>query len=129
MSRVMRSIVPEVNDVFLAGRLARDPALRYTQAGIPVLDARMVCTRTAPNGAGELEQEQTFLGLVAKGADAERIFETCRKGTPMMVRGRLQSGEWTTTEGEKRSTLEVRVTRYQVLEREEDPEELEDADA
>jgi len=126
--------MPSLNQVFITGRLTADPTLRYTQgSGVPVLNARVASNSYYRGADGEWKQETTFVGLVAWQGLAERCFEELRKGSPVMVSGRLESSEWTTTDGEKRSSLEIRADRVQFLEAtvegEEDEIKEEEADA
>lgn len=108
--------MPSLNQVFITGRLTRDPELRYTQSGVPFLNARLASNSYYRGADGEWKQETTFFGLVAWQGLAERCFEELRKGSAVMVSGRLQSSEWTSTDGEKRSSLEIRADRIQFLE-------------
>ncbi len=108
--------MPSLNQVFITGRLTADPTLRYTQSGVPVLNARVASNSYYRGADGEWKQETTFFGLVAWQGLAERCFEELRKGSAVMVSGRLESSEWTTTDGEKRSSLEIRADRVQFLE-------------
>ncbi|MFO7767443.1 MAG: single-stranded DNA-binding protein [bacterium] len=112
--------MPHLNQVYITGRLTRDPELRYTQSGVPVLNARLASNSFYKGADGEWKQETTFLGLVAWQGLAERCFERLRKGSAVMVSGRLNSSEWQNSEGEKRSTLEVRADRVQFLDRTEE---------
>lgn len=114
--------LPNLNVVFIAGRLTRDPELRYTQSGIPVFHGRLASNTFYKTADGEWRKETTYAGFVAWQALAERCYERLKKGSALIVSGRLNSSEWETTEGEKRSQLEIRADRVQFLERTESGE-------
>jgi single-strand DNA-binding protein len=115
--------LPHLNAVNLAGRLTRDPELRYTQSGIPVFNARVAANSFFRTADGEWKRETAYVGVVAWQGLAERCFENLRKGSAVLVAGRLASSEWETEKGERRSSLEIRADRIQFLDRPQPGEE------
>jgi len=109
--------MPNLNITIVSGRLTRAPELKYTQSGVPVLRARLANNNFYRTADGEWKREATFVGFVAWQALAERCYENLQKGSAVMVTGRLNSSEWETGEGEKRSQIEIRADRVQFLER------------
>jgi single-strand DNA-binding protein len=109
--------MPNLNITIVSGRLTRTPELKYTQSGVPVLRARLANNNFYRTADGEWKREATFVGFVAWQALAERCYENLQKGSAVMVTGRLNSSEWETGEGEKRSQIEIRADRVQFLER------------
>jgi len=109
--------LPNLNIVIVTGRITRDPELRYTQSGVPVLHARLASNSFFKAADGEWKREATYVGFVAWQALAERCYENLHKGSAVMVTGRLNSSEWETEEGEKRSQIEIRADRVQFLDR------------
>jgi single-strand DNA-binding protein len=57
------------------------------------------------------------VNVVAWQRQAEVASEYLKKGSAVFVEGRLQSRSWETSEGNKRSTLEVRAERLQFLDK------------
>jgi single-strand DNA-binding protein len=121
--------MPNVNNVLLSGRLTRDPELRYTQSGVPVVNMRIASNHYWRAGDGEWKKDTTFTDIVAWQGLAERSFERLKKGSPVFVVGRLNSSEWENAAGEKRSSLEVRADSVQFLERTGDEETAEETPA
>jgi len=115
--------MPNLNQIALTGRLTRDPELRYTQSGTPVLHARLANNVFFRAADGEWNQDTTYVGIVAWQGLAERCYENLSKGSAVLVTGRLTSSEWENDKGEKRSQIEVRADRIQFLDRSEDPAE------
>jgi len=106
-----------LNDVKLVGRLTRDPELRYTGQGTAVCHFRMaVSRRFKDRNSSEWREEAAFVPCSVWRESAERCGQRLKKGSPVFVEGRLKSRDWQTKEGQKRSELEVDVSRIQFLE-------------
>ena len=78
------------NKVILAGNLTRDPELRYTPKGMAIAKLGLAINRKWTNEAGEQKEEVTFVDVDAFGKQAETIGQYMRKGSPMLVEGRLR---------------------------------------
>lgn len=86
------------------GNLGNDVEVRVTKAGTPVANFRMACN------VGRGEEERTeWLGVACFGKTAELAARYLKKGSPVYVDGRLQTREWKTKEGEKRTSNDVVV--------------------
>jgi single-strand DNA-binding protein len=106
-----------INKVLLSGRLTRDPELRYTPGGVPVITFSIALNRRYKDQSGEWKEEVSFVNVVAWQRQAEVASEYLKKGSAVFVEGRLQSRSWETSDGNKRSVLEVRAERLQFLDR------------
>lgn len=105
-----------LNTVMLTGRLVADPELRYTGKGAPVCDFRLACSRRYKNKeSGEAQEETLFINIVAWRRQAELVNDYLKKGSAILVEGRLRSRQWETPQGEKRSAIEVVAYRIQFL--------------
>ena len=105
-----------LNDVTLIGRLVADPELRYTQKGAPVCDFRIACSQRYKNReSGEWQEETLFINIVAWRRQAETANDYLKKGSAVLIEGKLRSRQWETASGEKRSTIEVVARRIQFL--------------
>lgn len=93
----------------ISGNLTRDPELRYTTSGRPVLSASVAVNRRY-QVSGEWEEEVSFIPIVAWGDLAEHAAESLSKGARVVCSGRLVQRSWETKEGDKRSTLELVAT-------------------
>ncbi len=109
--------MPRLNQVVISGRLTRDPEMRYTGSGVPVLHGRLASNFFYRAADGEWNQETTYAGFVAWQGLAERCYENLSKGSAVLITGRLTSSEWETDKGEKRSQIEIRADRVQFLDR------------
>ncbi len=103
------------NRVILMGNLTRDPEVRYLPSGMAVCDMALAVNESYKNKEGELVEQTCFVDIVVWARQAETCGEYLRKGSPVMLDGRLQLDKWQTKEGEQRSKLRVRADRVQFL--------------
>ncbi|HTB22619.1 MAG TPA: single-stranded DNA-binding protein [bacterium] len=104
-----------LNRVFVVGNLTKDPELRFIPTGQAVANMRLATNRKYKSLSGEWKDEVTYVGVEAWGKPAEACAEYLKKGSPVMVEGRLKLKEWTAQDGQKRSLLEVVAERVQFL--------------
>jgi len=104
-----------LNKTFLIGNLTRDPELRYTPAGVPVANLGLAVNRRFRDKTGELKEDVCFLTVTVWDKQAEACCQYLKKGSPIFVEGVLQSRSWETSDGQKRSTIDVRAERVQFL--------------
>lgn len=95
----------------LVGNLTADPELRFTAQGLPVASFTVASTpRTFDRRANEWRDGETlFMRCTAWRDLGENIAESLRKGTRVIVTGRLESHSYKTREGENRTSLELQV--------------------
>jgi single-strand DNA-binding protein len=103
-----------LNHVFLAGNLTRDPEVRYMPSGDPVGELQLAVSRKFKSRDGQDREETCFIGIVVWGRQADTCKEYLRKGSPVLVEGRLQYEEWE-KDGQKRNRIRVRANRVQFL--------------
>ena len=102
------------NRVVLMGHLTSDPSSR--QVGeTTVCDIGVAVNERFKNREGEWQEQAVFVDVVAWGRQAETCAEYLRKGSPVLVEGRLQLDHWQTRDGGMRSKLRVRADRVQFL--------------
>ncbi len=105
----------DFNKVILAGRLTRDPEVRYLPSGTAVCEMGVAISEYYKNKEGERAESTCFVDVVAWARQAETCGEYLSKGSPVLVDGSLQFDKWTNKEGETRSKLRVRANRVQFL--------------
>jgi single-strand DNA-binding protein len=96
-----------VNRVFLAGRLTKDPELRYTNTGIPVTNLSIAINERVKRNDEWVEETLFVDRITVWKRQAETAAEYLRKGRLVLIEGRLRKNQWETESGEKRSNLEV----------------------
>lgn len=104
-----------MNKVMLMGRLTRDPEVRYTQANEPMAVARytLAVDRRIKRDS---ENSADFISCVAFGKTGEFAEKYLKKGTKIVVIGRLQTGSYTNKDGAKVYTTDVVVEEHEFAE-------------
>ena len=102
-----------MNKSFLMGNLTRDIELRHTPQGTAVCDIGLAVNERRKSG-DEWVDETTFVDVTLWGRNAEVADEYTRKGSSVMIEGRLKLETWE-HEGQKRSKLKVVADRLQLL--------------
>lgn len=104
------------NKVILVGNLTRDPELRYTPKGMAIAKIGLAVNRNWTSESGEKKEEVTFVDVDAFGRQAETLAQYMKKGSPLLVEGRLKLDQWDDKQtGQKRSKLGVVVEGFQFL--------------
>lgn len=94
-----------LNVAIIMGRLTRDPELRRTGSGIAVASFTVAVDRDyTPEGQ---EKETDFIDCVAWRQTGEFVEKYFKKGSMIVVKGRLQIRGWTDKDGNKRRTAEI----------------------
>jgi len=108
--------MPDLNKVFLAGRLTRDPELRYIQSGTALCKLGLAVSRKYRTKDGELREETLFINVTCWDKTAEYVGENYHKGRPVLIEGKLKSDEWEDKNtGQKRTSIEVTADRVHAL--------------
>ena len=109
--------MPGYNKVILIGNLTRDPELRYTSKGTAIAKIGLAVNRSWRDAtSGELKEEVTFVDIDAFGKQAETLGQYVKKGSPLMVEGRLKLDTWDDKQtNQKRSKLGVVLESFQFL--------------
>lgn len=93
--------------VVIMGNMTRDPELRSTTTG------NQVCSFTvAVNRVYNGNESVSFLDCSAWGKVGETIAQYCKRGSGILVSGRLEQRSYETKEGEKRSRVEIVVDDF-----------------
>ncbi len=103
-----------LNKVLLIGNITNTPELKYTPRGVAVLEFGFALNRHYKQG-DEWKTEKCFLDISLWGKRAETCSEMLRKGSLLLVHGRLRFTRWTTQHNEKRSKLDVVAEDIQVI--------------
>ena len=103
-----------LNKVQLIGNLGRDPEVRNTQAGDPVVQLAIATSESwKDKSTGERKEKtewhrvviwNTHLGDIAK--------QYLRKGSKVYLEGQLQTRKWTDNSGQEKYTTEIVLQRY-----------------
>lgn len=99
-----------MNKVVLMGRLCRDPEVRYSntkdsQESLCIARYVLAVDRRGPKKEGE--QAADFINVMAFGKAGEFAEKYFKKGTKLIVSGRIQTGSYTNKDGVKVYTTDI----------------------
>ncbi|MDQ1491907.1 MAG: single-strand DNA-binding protein [Actinomycetota bacterium] len=95
------------NSITIVGNITRDPELRFTPSG--QANARLgvaVNRRWQDKNSGEWQEATSFFDVICWRELAENVSESLKKGTRVIVTGRLEQRSWE-QDGNKRSVVEI----------------------
>ena len=97
----------------ITGNLTRDPELRTTPNGSSVCSFSVAVNRVYRDTSGEQKEDVSFIDCSAWGKLAEMISQYAKKGSGVLVSGRLSQRSWEDkTSGQKRSRVEIVVEDF-----------------
>lgn len=96
-----------MNKVILMGRLTRDPEVRYSQGENATAIARYSLAVDRRFNRNNDDNNTDFINIVAFGKAGEFAEKYFRKGTKVLVTGRIQTGNYTNKDGVKVYTTDV----------------------
>ena len=103
------------NKAIIIGNLARDPEIRYTASGAAVARLVVAVNRQWRGQNGETHEEVDFIPAVVWGAQAENCDRYLRKGSALLVEGRISVRSFEGRDGQKRYTTEIVAQAVQFL--------------
>lgn len=104
-----------INKVVISGNLTRDPELRTTASGMPVLGFGVaVNDRRRNQQTGEWEDYPNFIDCTMFGTRAQSISRFLTKGSKVAIEGKLRWSQWE-RDGQKRSKIEVIVDEIEFM--------------
>ena len=102
------------NRVVLVGNTTRDVELRKIPSGTEVCDLGLAVNERRRDAQGNQIEDVTFVDVTLWGRNASVAAEYTRKGSPVLIEGRLKTDTWE-TDGQKRSKLKVIADRLVLL--------------
>ena len=104
-----------LNKVLLIGNLTRDPEMRYTNSGAPVVTFGMATNKSWKDSDGETKELAEFHNLVAWNKMAEICQQLLAKGMKVYIEGSLNTRSWEGDDGVTRYKTEIRVDEMILL--------------
>jgi single-strand DNA-binding protein len=103
------------NKVQLIGNLGGDPELKDVGNGKRMLRLNLATHERFKAADGEWKDNTEWHAVVAWGKQAERLASVVRKGSGMVVEGRLVHRTYEAKDGGKRTATEVVLSDYRLL--------------
>jgi len=103
-----------LNKAIVIGNLTRDPELRSLPSGIKVCSFSLATNRVWKDKAGARQEATDYHNVVVFGRQAETVAQYMKKGSSILVEGRMQTRSWDDkTSGEKKYRTEIVADRTQ----------------
>ena len=96
----------------ITGNLTRDPELRTTPNGASVCSFSVAVNRVYRDSNGEQKEDVSFIDCSAWGKLGEMINQYAKKGSGVLVSGRLDQRSFEGKDGVKRSRVEIVVEDF-----------------
>ncbi len=103
------------NKVIVVGNLTRDIELRHLSSGTAVARSSIATSHRYKTQSGEQKEEVCFLEFNIFGRIAEVANQYLKKGSRVLLEGRLIFEQWTGNDGAKKSRHSLRVEVMQML--------------
>lgn len=103
------------NKVVIVGHLTRDVELRYIPTtGTPIVTIGVACSRKSKRKDGNIVEEVCFIDCKLFGRTAEIANQYLKKGSKILVEGRLAQEHWESN-GQKKSKHIIQGESIQML--------------
>ena len=101
------------NRAIVIGNLTRDPELRSLPSGIQVATLSVATNRVWKDKNGAKQESVDYHNVVVFGRQAETSAQYLKKGTSVLVEGRMQTRSWDDASGQKKYRTEIVADRIQ----------------
>lgn len=103
------------NKAILVGNLVKEPDVRYTAAGTAVAVFTIACNRSVKQKDGSYKDEADFIRVAIWGKSAEICEKYLKKGSGVLVEGRINTRSYEDNAGQKRYITEVVANSFQFV--------------
>ena len=102
-----------LNKAIIFGNLTRDPELRSLPSGIQVASFGVATNRVYKDKNGAKQESTDFHNVVVFGRQGETTAQYLRKGSSVLIEGRIQTRSWDAADGTKKYRTEIVADRVQ----------------
>jgi len=104
-----------LNKVMLIGNVGKDPELKHTPSGIPVVSFNLATTDSWRDRTGTLQEHTDWHSVVAWRGLAEICYKLVKKGTRIYVEGKLQTRKVDDKNGNRKRIVEILIDNMLLL--------------
>ena len=101
-----------LNKVILVGNLGRDPEVRNMQSGDKVANLNIATSERWRDRDGNNQEKTEWHRVVLFGKIAEVAERYLKKGSKVLIEGKLQTRKWTDQQGQEKYTTEIVVSGF-----------------
>jgi single-strand DNA-binding protein len=102
-----------LNKAIVYGNLTRDPEVRALPSGIQVCSFSVATNRVYRDKNGAKQENVDYHNIVVFGRQAETAGQYLKKGSSVLVEGRMQTRSWDDKDGQKKYRTEIVADRIQ----------------
>ena len=102
-----------LNKAIIIGNLTRDPEIKALPSGVKVASFSVATNRVWKDKNGVKQENVDFHNVVVFGRQAEIVGQYMKKGSSILVEGRIQTRSWDDASGVKKYRTEIVVDRMQ----------------
>ena len=108
------------NKVIMIGNLTRDIDLKYLPSGTAIAKSAIATSHRYKTNDGEQKEEVCFLDFNVFGKSAEILNQYVKKGSKVLLEGRLVFESWVGPDGNNRNKHSLRVENFKFLDTKQD---------
>jgi len=101
-----------LNKALIIGNLTRDPEVKSLPSGVKVTSFGVATNRVWMKD-GVKQESADFHNIVVFGRQAETSGQYLKKGSQVLIEGRMQTRSWEGTDGQKKYRTEIIADRVQ----------------
>jgi single-strand DNA-binding protein len=101
--------------VIIAGNLGNDPEVRYLSNGDAVANFSVAVSERWKDSSGAQQERTEWFRCSAFKRQAEIAGEYLKKGSSVLVEGKMQTRKWTANDGTEKYSTELRVDTFTML--------------
>lgn len=102
-----------LNKAIVIGNLTRDPEIKALPSGVKVASFGVATNRVWKDKNGVKQENVDFHNIVVFGRQAEVVGQYMKKGSSILVEGRMQTRSWDDAGGVKKYRTEIIADRIQ----------------
>lgn len=102
-----------LNKAIVIGNLTRDPEIKALPSGIKVCSFSLATNRVWKDKNGAKQESADYHNVVVFGKQAEMVGQYIKKGSSLLVEGRMQTRSWDGPDGKKNYRTEIVADRVQ----------------
>lgn len=103
------------NSVRLIGRLGQDPEVKVTANGKSFVRNSVAVTDSYKDQEGKKVENTTWINFIIWGKLGDVMAKWCKKGNQIALEGKLSINTYSDKDGNKRSSAEVIVSEFMML--------------
>jgi single-strand DNA-binding protein len=103
-----------LNKAFILGNLTKDPDLRQTPQGQSVCSFSVATNNFYVDKSGNKQKKTEYHNIVLWGKQAEIAGQFLKRGSSVLIEGRIQTRTWRDQQGNQRKVTEIVAERMQL---------------